>query len=201
MAAANKWYRYVNDTDDEVMVTFDVIQTEGDNNTANAGYTVYYKEYFNKPQWYSAEDLGNAQIYLAPGEEVYVRPQINDRMTSVYNFSFDATAFNPVNYTLGTTVNNVVLDRKDYTEYEFTTNASGGYVLNASSLTPFHWQIDDVENNYEIVQDNWVESATMIPFNLQKNHKYVIRFTPQNMTNVGTLSFTLSKATDTIINA
>ncbi|WP_303837281.1 hypothetical protein [Ruminococcus flavefaciens] len=47
-AAANKWYRYVNDTDTEVMVTFDVIETEGDNDTANAGYAVYYKDYFHK---------------------------------------------------------------------------------------------------------------------------------------------------------
>ncbi|WP_303837967.1 hypothetical protein [Ruminococcus flavefaciens] len=106
-----------------------------------------------------------------------------------------------MNYTLGTTVDDVILDRKDYTEYEFTTNAAGGYVLNASSLTSFYWQIEDVENNYETVQHDWVDSATMIPFNLKPNHKYAIRFTPQNMTEEGTLSFTLSKATDNIVNA
>ncbi|WP_051463372.1 hypothetical protein [Ruminococcus flavefaciens] len=199
MAASNKWYRYVNDTEDEVMVTFDVIKTEG-NNIANADYAVYYKGRFEKSDWFNVEDYANQQIYLAPGEEVYVRPYINGD-ESVYNFCFNATAYNPMNYTLGTTVDNVVLDRKDYTEYEFTTNAAGGYVLNSSSLTSFYWQIEDVENNYETVQHDRVDSATMIPFNLKPNHKYAIRFTPQNMTEEGTLSFTLSKATDNIVNA
>ena len=199
-AVSNNWYRYVNDTNNDLMLTFDTSTIEATETVNNATYSVYFKNYFNKPVVYSAEELETAQIYLDPGEEIYIRPQVNDMMDSHYDFTISAAAYTPVAYTLGTTVNNVVLNRTDYSEYTFTTNASGEYELTASSRTPFYWQVEDVENHYEAVQYGNESSAVLKAFNLEPNHQYAIRFTPQNKADEGTLTFTLAKAEDTIIN-
>lgn len=174
---SNKWYRYVNDSNSTVLVTFDVNTIEEDDNEdriLNAAYSVYYKEYFNKPIWHNAWDIVNEQIYLAPGEEVYVRPYVNDMMTSVYDFTINATPYNPVDYTIGTTISNVTLNRKDYTNYVFTPSVSGEYKLTASSETSFDWQIKDTDNNNEQVAGGSVDNATLKTFDLQKGHQYTI---------------------------
>ncbi len=215
---SNIWYRYTNDSDTLVMVTFDYysIYPEGQEHSEyelseitlyDGCFSVYYEGNWINANWTEGNDLENKQIFLEPGQELYVNPHAYEMINAAYDFKINVTPYATVDYSVGTTnnentVNNVVLDRKDFTDYVFTTGDSGEYDLMATSMTNFYWQLKDLEGDNWFVAEGWEDDgAVSQDFTLKANHEYGLRFIPYTLSETGTLSFSMTKANDTVTGA
>ena len=184
------WYKYVNDSDVEELITFDI---EDD---SNAAYVYYNQGSYSEPNYYWEDEIARNQMYVQPGDEVYVRMISDSDNAANYDFTVNIVPCASVDYTIGEELEDVVLDRDDYTEYSFTPDSSGEYELTAFSRNEFNWIITDSENN--VVKNEYSNGAVYKTFNLKENENYTIRFTPNSMTETGSLTFEITKAEDNI---
>ncbi|MBR3919990.1 MAG: hypothetical protein IKJ59_14890, partial [Clostridia bacterium] len=191
------WYKYVNESDVCEMLTFDIADSD-EISYDDLFYTLYYSGCYNHPCMYWGSSIEYEEIYVQPGEEIYVRPYEGNDEHSAYNFTMTATPYISIEYALEEQ-KDVVLDRYDYTEYTFTPDSSGEYELTAFSINEFNWIITDSENN--VVKNESSYGAVYKTFNLKENENYTIRFTPDSMKGTSSLTFEITKATDDIIVA
>ena len=187
------WYKYVNDSDVEELITFDI------EDSSNAAYVYYNQGSYSEPNYYWEDEIARNQMYVQPGDEVYVRMISDSDNAANYDFTVNIVPCASVDYTIGEELEDVVLDRDDYTEYSFTPDSSGEFELTAFSRNEFNWIITDSENN--VVKNEYSNGAVYKTFNLKENENYTIRFTPNSMTETGSLTFEITKATDDIIVA
>ena len=184
------WYKYVNNSDVEELITFDI------ENSSNAAYVYYNQGSYSEPNYYWEDEIARNQMYVQPGDEVYVRMISDSDNAANYDFTVNIVPCASVDYTIGEELEDVVLDRDDYTEYSFTPDSSGEYELTAFSRNEFNWIITDSENN--VVKNEYSNGAVYKTFNLKENENYTIRFTPNSMTETGSLTFEITKAEDNI---
>ena len=194
------WYKYVNNSDVCQLITFDVATEAEDTDMVSARFNIYRAPSYGNSEYYGV-DLENAQEFINPGEEVYVRVQNNESLEGKYGFTLNTTDYTTTQFDLGVQQQNIQLDRKDFTGYTFTTPATGSYTLVAQSRTPFYWEIQDNANGNEMITSGRCTSSCIDTFELEGNKDYTIRFVPTDRTKTGTLKFTLSKEDDNIADA
>ncbi|MBP7185932.1 MAG: hypothetical protein KBA55_04035 [Ruminococcus sp.] len=194
------WYKYVNNSDVCQLITFDVATEAEDTDMVPARFNIYRAPNYGNSE-YKGVDLENAQEFINPGEEVFVRVQSTESLEGKYGFTFNVTDYTTTQFNLGVQQQNIQLDRKDFTGYTFTTPATGSYKLVAQSRTPFYWEIQDNANGNEMITSGSCTSSCIDTFELEGNKDYTIRFVPNDKTKTGTLKFTLSKEDDNIADA
>ena len=166
------WYRYENDTDSSVKVTFDVTGVpDNDEGIIGASYDVYYfKGDHNLESVHRyGEYLENVSVNLKAGDSVYVVPvSSNDNMVNKYDFTINTEEQDVKVLELDAPYLGSYVDVDSYDVFMFTASETGVYVFESDSESDMYGELySDPELTHLIAEGDDIEYDDYTDYNFR----------------------------------